>query len=104
MEMQKKQMDAQIEAQRMQLEAQVKAQLIQLEYQYKIEIEKMKGEYGVVEQQIESGNRMMADAESEKRKDQRIDKQALAQSKLIAQRQGQRPPLDQDVVTNLTLS
>jgi len=47
---------------------------------------------------------MMADAESEKRKDQRIDKQALAQSKLIAQRQGQRPPLDQDIVTNLTIS
>ena len=64
----------------------------------------MKGEYGVVEQQIESGNRMMAEAEAENRKDQRIDKQALAQSKLIAQRQGQRPSLDEDVVTNLTVS
>jgi hypothetical protein len=104
MEMQKKQMDAQIEAQRIQLEAQVKAQLIELEYQYKIQIEKMKGEYGVVEQQIESGNRMMADAEAENRKDQRIDKQALAQSKLIAQRQGQRPSLEEDIVTNLTIS
>ena len=104
MEMQKKQLEAQIEAQRIQLETQSKAQLIQLEYQYKIQIEQLKGEYGVVEQQVESGVRMQADTEAENRKDQRIDKQALAQSKLIAQRQGQRPPLDEDIVTNLTLS
>ena len=103
MEMQKKQMDAQIEAQRIQMEAQAKAQLMQLEYQFKIEIEKLKGEYGVVEQQIESGNRMAAEQESENRKDQRINKQALAQSKLIAQRQGDRPPLSEDIVTNLTI-
>jgi len=101
--MQKKQMDAQIEAQRIQMEAQAKAQLMQLEYQFKIEIEKLKGEYGVVEQQIESGNRMAAEQESENRKDQRINKQALAQSKLIAQRQGDRPPLSEDIVTNLTI-
>jgi len=57
----------------------------------------------VVEQQIESGTQQQLESESENRKDQRIDKQALAQSKLIAQRQGERPPLDQDIVTNLTL-
>ena len=104
MEMQKKQMDAQIEAQRIQLETEAKAQLLQLEYQFKIQIEQLKGEYGVAEQQIESGAQQMAEAEAENRKDQRIDKQAVAQSKLIAQRQGQRPPLDEDIVTNLTLS
>ena len=103
MEMQKKQMDAQIEAQRIQLETQAKAQLIQLEYQYKIQIEELKGQFGVMEQQIESGTQQQLESESENRKDQRIDKQALAQSKLIAQRQGERPPLDQDIVTNLTL-
>jgi len=103
MEMQKKQLDAQIEAQKIQLESQAKAQLIQLEYQFKIQIEKMRGEFGVVEQQIESGNRMATEQEAENRKDQRINKQALAQSKLIAQRKGERPPLDQDIVTNLTI-
>jgi hypothetical protein len=104
MEMQKKQLEAQIEAQRIQLETEAKAQLIQLEYQFKIQIEQLKGEYGVIEQQVESGVRMQADAEAENRKDQRIDKQALAQSKLIAQRQGERPPLSEDIVTNLTIS
>ena len=49
-------------------------------------------------------NSMQADAEAENRKDQRIDKQALAQSKLNAQRQGERPPLSEDIVTNLTIS
>jgi outer membrane translocation and assembly module TamA len=104
MDMQKEQLKAQIEAQKIQLEAQTKAQLIELEYQYKIQIEQLRGQFGITEQQIESGVRMQADQEAENRKDQRIDKQAMAQSKLIAQRQGQRPPLDEDIVTNLTIS
>jgi len=57
----------------------------------------------LVQQQIEIETQQQLESESENRKDQRIDKQALAQSKLIAQRQGERPPLDQDIVTNLTL-
>lgn len=104
MDMQKEQLKAQIEAQKIQLEAQTKAQLIELEYQYKIQIEQLRGQFGITEQQIESGVRMQADQAAEDRKDQRIDKQAMAQSKLIAQRQGQRPPLDEDIVTNLTIS
>lgn len=102
-EMQKKQMEAQIEAQRIQLETQAKAQLLELEYQYKIQLENIKGEYGIVEQQIESGVKQQEQAESENRKDARIDKQAAAQSKLIAQRQGERPPMEEEVRTNLTI-
>jgi hypothetical protein len=103
-EMQKKQLEAQIDAQRIQLETQAKAQLMELEYSFKIQIEQMKGDYGVVEQQIESGVKQQEQMASEDRKDARIDKQTIAQSKLIAQRQGDRPPLEEEVITNLTLS
>ena len=102
-EMQKKQLEAQIDAQRIQLETQAKAQLMELEYSFKIQIEQMKGDYGVVEQQIESGVKQQEQMASEDRKDARIDKQTIAQSKLIAQRQGDRPPLEEEVITNLTL-
>lgn len=99
-DMQKEQLKAQIEAQRIQLETQAKAQLIELEYQYKIQIEQLKGQYGVVEQEIESGVKAQADREAENRKDARIEKQAIAQSKLIAQRQGQRAPLEEEININ----
>lgn len=99
-DMQKEQLKAQIEAQRIQLETQAKAQLIELEYQYKIQIEQLKGQYGVVEQEIESGVKVQADREAENRKDARIEKQAIAQSKLIAQRQGQRAPLEEEININ----
>jgi len=36
------------------------------------------------------------DREKEDRKDERVDQQAVKQSQLIAQRQGQRPPLEED--------
>jgi hypothetical protein len=101
-EMQKEQLKAQIEAQKIQLEAQVKAQLIELEYQYKIQIEQMRGQFGVAEQQIESGVKQQLETEKEDRKDSRINKQAVAQSKLISQRKGERPPLDSTIVGALT--
>tara|TARA_R110000822_G_scaffold86996_1_gene202512 strand:- start:43 stop:2475 length:2433 start_codon:yes stop_codon:yes gene_type:complete len=101
-DIQKKQVESQLEAQRMQLEGQIKAQLLEMEYGFKMQIEQMKGQYGVTEQQIESGVRQMAEQESENRKDARINKQAVAQSKLIAQRKGERPPLDVGIVAALT--
>jgi len=96
MEMQKEQMKAQIEAQRIQLETQSKAQLLELEYQFKLQIEQLRAQAGIAEQQIESGVRREAEAVAENRKDARIEKQAVAQSKLIAQRKGERPPLSED--------
>lgn len=102
MEMQKKQMDAQIEAQRIQLESQAKAQLIQLEYQFKMQIEQLRAQSGIVEQQIESGVKQQQLDEAENRKDQRIEKQAIAQSKLISQRKGERPALDETIIAQLT--
>ena len=94
--MQEEQMKAQLEAQKIQLEGQVKAQMLQLEYQLKMQLAQLQGQFGIAEQQIESGVRQSADQESEDRKDQRIKEQAVAQSKLIAQRKGERPELKKD--------
>jgi len=101
-EMQKDQMKAQIELQKIQMEAQIKAQLMELEYQYKMQIEQMRGQFGVAEQQIESGVKQELEVAKEDRKDARINKQAVAQSKLISQRKGERPPLDSGIVGALT--
>ena len=94
--MQEEQMKAQLEAQKIQLEGQVKGQMLQLEYQLKMQLAQLQGQFGIAEQQIESGVRQSADKEAEDRKDERIKEQAVAQSKLIAQRQGQRPELKKD--------
>jgi hypothetical protein len=101
-DMQKEQLKAQLEAQRLQMEGQIKAQLLEMEYNFKIQIEQMRGQFGVAEQQIESGVKIQAETEKENRKDFRIEKQAMAQSKLISQRKGERPPLDQSLSAALT--
>jgi hypothetical protein len=91
--MQEDQMKAQLDAQKIQLEAEAKAQLLQVEYGLKMQLAQLQGDYGIKEQQIESGVRQSADQEAEDRKDNRIKEQAVAQSKLIAQRKGDRSEL-----------
>jgi hypothetical protein len=91
--MQEDQMKAQLDAQKIQLEAEAKAQLLQVEYGLKMQLAQLQGDYGIKEQQIESGVRQTADQEAEDRKDNRIKEQAVAQSKLIAQRKGDRAEL-----------
>lgn len=92
-EVQKQQALVQLEMQKKQMEYQLKSQLAQLEHQMRMELEKMKGEFGVMEQQIES--RVISDREAmkEDRKDGRVKKQAVEQSKLISQRKGYRGEL-----------
>jgi hypothetical protein len=92
--MQEDQMKAQLDAQKIQLEAEAKAQLLQVEYGLKMQLAQLQGDYGIKEQQIESGVRQSADQEAEDRKDNRIKEQAVAQSKLIAQRKGDRSELE----------
>ena len=92
-EVQKQQALVQLEMQKKQMEYQLKSQLAQLEHQMRMQLEKMKGEFGVMEQQIES--RVISDREvmKEDRKDGRVKKQAVEQSKLISQRKGYRGEL-----------
>jgi len=95
-EVQKEQALMQIEMQKKQMEFEMKAQLAQLEHQMNIELQKIKGEYGVLEQQIESNVKNNVDTMKEDRKDSRVKKQAVEQSKLISQRKGERGELVED--------
>lgn len=102
-EVQKEQALAQLEMQKKQMDFEMKAQLAQLEHQMRMELERLKGEYGVVEQQIESRVKNSLDSMKEDRKDERVKKEAVEQSKLISQRQGQRGELtEQQDITGLS--
>lgn len=94
--MQEEQMKAQIDAQKMQLEAQMKSQLLQVEYDLKMRLADLQGKYDLQQQQIESGVRTDLESEREDRKDSRVKKQAVEQSKLISQRKGERGELQED--------
>lgn len=95
-EVQKEQALAELEMQKKQMEFQMKAQLAQMEHQMRMELEKLKGEYGIAEQQIESRVKNSAEVMKEDRKDQRVKKQAVEQSKLISQRKGNRGELPEE--------
>ena len=95
--MQEAQMAAQLGAQKIQLETQAQAQLLQLEYQLKMQLEDLKGKYGITEQQIQSGVKQEMEDEKENRKDERVKKQAVEQSKLISQRKGERSKLTEEL-------
>ena len=94
-EMQKEQMKAQLEMQKMQLDSQSKAQLLQLEYQMKMELERVKGEFNMYKANTETKEKSSIDVMKEDRKDERVKKQAVEQSKLISQRQGERGELQE---------
>jgi hypothetical protein len=95
-EIQKEQIMAQIDMQKRQMEFEMQAQLAQLQHQMKLELERLKGEYGIAEQQIESRVKGSAEMMKEDRKDERVKKQAVEQSKLISQRKGDRGELPED--------
>ena len=92
--MQEEQMKAQLEAQKIQLEGQVKAQLLEMEYRFKMQLAQLEGQSRIAVKDQEIGRKEQLDITKEDRKDERVKKQAVQQSKLISQRQGQRQELD----------
>ena len=88
--MQEIQVEAQIEAQKMQLKAQLESQLEQMRHQFKKEIEIIKAQATLGFRTDDQEFREKIEVLKEDRKDQRINKQAEKQSKLISQRQGKR--------------
>ena len=93
-EMQKQQMMSQLDMQKIEIESQAKAQLIQIEYSMKMELEKVKGQFQAYRSDTEKQQKTSLDTMKEDRKDERVKKQAVEQSKLISQRQGQRGELE----------
>ena len=93
--MQEAQMTSQLEMQKIQMETQAKAQLMEMEYQFKMQLEQVKMQASGMTRQVEVASKRDLDIQKEDRKDERVKKQAVEQSKLISQRQGQRGELEE---------
>lgn len=98
---------SQAKQQEMQIQAQLEAQRIQLETQSKIAIERVKHEMEKEMEQLriltknaDKGAdqifRSQLEKQKDDRKDERVKKQAVEQSKLIAQRKGERSALQEE--------
>jgi hypothetical protein len=93
--MQEQQVLSQLEMQKLQFEAQLKAQMLELEYKLKSDLETVKGQYDIYSAQASLDSSKSVEQMKEDRKDDRVKKQAVEQSKLISQRQGQRGELEE---------
>jgi len=94
MRMQQLQAEAQVEAQKIQLKGQVEIQVGQALHALRKEIEMIRAQASLGFKSSEQEFREKIDVPKEDRKDERIQKQASAQSKLIAQRKGERPVME----------
>jgi hypothetical protein len=94
--MQEAQLTSQLEMQKIQMETQAKAQLMEMEYKFKMQLEQVKQQVSGMSKQVEASNKRDLDIQKEDRKDDRVKKQAVEQSKLISQRQGQRGELEDE--------
>ena len=92
---QEMQMEAQIEAQKMQLKNQLEAQLESVKHEYRREIELIRAQATLGFKTDDQEFKEKLEVLKEDRKDERVDQQAVKQSKLIAQRQGERGELDE---------
>jgi len=93
---QKMQAEAQIEAQKMQLKAQLEAQMAAMRHEFNKEIETIRAKATLGFKETEEDFKEKLEVLKEDRKDERVKKQAVEQSKLISQRKGQRTELQGD--------
>ena len=93
---QEMQLEAQLKTQELQLRSQLEAQLEEVKHGFNKEIEMIKSQ--VQGSRIESDKEFRLNAESVKddRKDDRVKKQAVEQSKLLSQRKGERGELSEE--------
>jgi hypothetical protein len=90
------QAQAQAKIAEIQADAQAKAQLLQLEYQLKGQLEGSKSQVSQMQRQEDMAFRANLEKEKDDRKDDRVKKQAVEQSKMISQRQGKRDELQDE--------
>ena len=96
MENQKLQAEAQIEAQKMQLKAQLDAQMAAVRHEFNKEIETIRAKATLGFKETDEEFKEKIEVLKEDRKDERVEKQAIEQSKLISQRKGQRTELKEN--------
>lgn len=86
----------QADVQIIQAKAMADAELVKIKHQFEKEIMQMKMQIQSATQEGEVTNRKEIETQKDDRKDQRVKKQAVEQSKLISQRQGSREELQGD--------
>jgi len=89
------QMEAQIESQKMQLKNQLEIQLEQVKHEYRKEIETIRAQATLGFRTEDQEFKEKLEVLKEDRKDGRIKKESAEQSKLISQRQGKRPEVEE---------
>jgi hypothetical protein len=90
---QEMQMEAQIKAQEMQLKNQLEAQLEEVKHGFRKEIELIKAQATLGFRTEDQEFKEKLEVLKEDRKDDRVKKQTVEQSKLISQRKGERGEL-----------
>jgi len=105
------QLEAQLEAQKMQMKAQLEMQMETLKHEFRKEVELIRAQATLGFRTEEQEFKEKLEVLKEDRKDERVEKQAVEQSKLISQRQGERSELAegpegedqevQDIVNNI---
>ena len=102
---QMEQIKAQNEAQLEQLKAQLDGQKMAIRHEMEKEIKAMELQMAQMKMQQDQGFREKLEMKKDDRKDERVTKQAVEQSKLISQRQGKREELserEEDILDILT--
>jgi hypothetical protein len=90
------QVKSQLSMQEKQLESNLATQRMQIEYQFKLELEKIKGLTATQMLAASTSAKENMQSTLEDRKDDRVVKQTVEQSKLISQRKGERGELQDD--------
>lgn len=94
---QEMQMEAQIEAQKMQMKYQLESQLETLKHEHRKEIEMIQAQATLGFRTEDQEFKEKLEVLKEDRKDDRVKKQAVEQSKLVSQRQGERGELPESM-------
>ena len=102
--MQEMQLEAQMKAQEMQLKTQLESQLEQVKHQFRREIEIIRAQATLGFKTDDQEFKEKIEVLKEDRKDSRVQKQAVEQSKLISQRKGQRSELQDQPEQSLNLA
>ena len=97
---QEMQLEAQLRAQELQLKAQLEAQLEEVKHGFNKEIEMIKAEAYSTRVDTEKQFKAAIETMKDDRKDERVKKQAVEQSKLISQRQGERGELEGETLNS----
>ena len=100
---QEMQLGAQLKSQEMQIKAQLEMQMEAVKHEMRKEIELIRAQATLGFRTEEQEFKEKLEVLKEDRKDERVEKQAAEQSKLISQRQGKREEIEEepDVINNL---